>query len=261
MSGKISGYSNTATTFPDGSFWDFSKFVSPGTWQSQKVPQIIMAQLMLDSNVQQILQADLVTLAGASGLTVNKTYLVDGAVSGDRLLRVIAATASSLYQGAFDVTTGETGVYILSTDKFYPLITTFKIVATSAQILAGVDLPIVQCPQPPAGYAWEVITASARLVGATTPYDGSPDINIKANGASRQQFYDGQAVLAAGADTFLKLSDRSVVVAAATNDTIIPWDGVPSSDIGALLLSFAGTTSTAGDGTLTVYGTARLITL
>jgi hypothetical protein len=250
MSGKISGYPNTATTFPDGSFWDFSKYVSPGTWQSQKVPQTTMAQLMLDSNVQQIHYADLVTLATASGMTVNKTYYIDDAVSGDKLLRVIAATDSALYQSAFDLTTGETGVYVLATDKFYPLVQNFKKALSAGNIIAAGYYDISELPAVSGAY-WRFEQVDIDYTFVTTAFDGGSKIQAMVDGAGAAQFADDTSVLASATSIFGSLLSIGIIT-----DTISPT--IVDNAKGQIYLN---SPSTVGDGNLVIYGTARLITL
>jgi len=135
--GMIHSYPVTATTFNDTSFWDLDKDLGSGNWESQKVPHLLLRQLILSENVEQILEADLQALATANGLLPLKTYICDGP---DRLLAVRASTVSALYQTAIDMSTGEIGVYDLTTGVFLStngLIETLTKAAFDAKIAAS----------------------------------------------------------------------------------------------------------------------------
>jgi hypothetical protein len=248
--GMIHSYPVTATEIKNTSFLDVDQDLGAGLWESQKVSGLLLKQLMLSENVQQILQADLVTLAGASGLTVNKTYLVDGAVGGDRLLRVIAATASSLYQGAFDLTTGETGVYVLGSDTFYPIVTNFKKTLTAANILAGNYFDIAQLPAVSGAY-WRYEQVDIKYTFGTIAFDGGSKIEAIVDGAGAAQFADDATVLAGAASIFGSLLSVGIITASIS----------PSIVSNAKGQIYIDSPSTVGDGTLTIYGTARLVTL
>lgn len=129
----------------------------------------------------------------------------------------------------------------------------YRISANRNEIRAGNDMPISQCGALPAGYAWSVQSGVAILTGSGTPFNGNPDVNIKASSAGRQQLYDGQAILAGGSDTAVQLARRGVVAAGSLNPTVVESSG--------LVLSFGNAASTVGDGTLVVTGCAQIIKL
>jgi hypothetical protein len=122
----------------------------------------------------------------------------------------------------------------------------FKTVLTSANIIAGGNFDITELPAPGVGYAWEIISCSQKLTGQTVGYDGSPTVNVIANGGIRQQYNDDGAILSAGADTWTFL-ERSFYSQNVYENTKMIVNITPLS--------------TRGNGTLTIYGTARIITL
>lgn len=136
----------------------------------------------------------------------------------------------------------------------------FKITANQAHFYAGLDLFITECPQPPLGYAWVSSDLAFKYSGATVGYNGEPQIDVMAYGADKHQFSD-ESFIWGTLGNFAGFFKRLDISGVANNITVLPWDGVPGSNIGALVLSFGGAPSTVGDGILTVYGKARLIKL
>jgi len=149
MAGQINEYTNTASAVNTGSFFDIDQLIStgPNVYQSQKVPAALMKQLMLSENIEQILLADMQTKATNNELVSLKSYLIDGADGGGRLIKVIAASGvtNQIYQTAIDVSTGEIGNYNLTDDTFFAtngLIVTiskanFDDLITNSQLVIG----------------------------------------------------------------------------------------------------------------------------
>jgi hypothetical protein len=127
----------------------------------------------------------------------------------------------------------------------------FKKTFSIAEIMEAGDFDVDECPELPEGQAWEVICASACVKDQTIGYDGEPTIGITAEGAPRYQFQDSIAgLLNQGGDNFEKM---------APYDT----DNGPQTNFiesGKLIINLSSP-STLGNGTLTVYGLARKITL
>lgn len=188
-----------------------------------------------------------------SGSTLSQTtfYINTNAVSATRKLQIYAIANNTNVVAAIDMTTGEVGTYDITGDVFVltvPKFVSFKKVLTPTNINAGGTFAVSECPAV-TGAAWEVISASANLVG-TVPYDTAAAINLKTNGTSKPQFTDNANVLAV-ASRFGKLIDSNTF-AASTETNMKSNEG--------LLVELDQPNST-GDGTLTIYGIARLITL
>lgn len=125
------------------------------------------------------------------------------------------------------------------------IVRSFKKTLSQAQITAAGNFAIAECPAV-AGHHWEVLSASAKVTGQTTGYDAA-NIGIGAEGAPRYQFSDEGNLLSVGSDNWLFLNQYNASNGPQTN--IISNAGLE------LIISDP---STAGDGTLTVYGTAEL---
>lgn len=125
-------------------------------------------------------------------------------------------------------------------------ITPFKKVLTAANIKAGGNFDITELAAPGVGYAWEIISCSEKLTGQTVGYNGNPSVIVIANGGSRQQYNDDSTVLSSGADTWLFLTRDS-----SSHNVYENTKMIVNITVG----------STVGNGTLTVYGTARKIAL
>jgi len=74
---EINQYAVTASEMKDLSFLDIDQYVSAGVYQSQKVPVSLVKAYMLSENIEQILLADMQTLATAGDLVSLKNYLID----------------------------------------------------------------------------------------------------------------------------------------------------------------------------------------
>ena len=161
---------------------------------------------------------------------------------------------TNLIEITFDcnLPTAQTGTYATDTDVFTPYgkIVNFKKVLVAADIFNAGDFEIDECPAV-SGAHWEIITQSVKLVGATTPYDGSPVLSIGALSATRQQFSDSNEVLSTGADIWSSL----IPINALSSNSVINECFLSNKKLAVNI----STASTSGDGTLTVYGTAVLI--
>jgi hypothetical protein len=201
-----------------------------------------------NTNTVYLNNAALVALGGASGISDTTFYVVTDASAGRLLTK--GKTTTTIEDGVLNLTTGESGVYDLSTDKFYPLVQNFEKSLTAVNIKAAGYFDITELPAVSGAY-WRIEQADVRLTGATTPYDGTPKISITINGASAGQFADDRSILAGGTDFFGKLLPAEILT------------GAPAPNIvsNAKAQVYIGNASTAGDGTLKIYGSARLITL
>jgi len=190
-----------------------------------------------------------------SGSTLSQTtfYINTNAVSATRKLQIYAIANNTNVVAAIDMTTGEVGTYDITGDVFVltvPKFVSFKKVLTPTNINAGGTFAVSECPAV-TGAAWEVISASANLVG-TVGYANVAGIFLRINGTSKPQFTDNYGIFA-NASGFGKLMDASIVASGGITDTNM------KSNAG-LLVELDDVNST-GDGTLTIYGIARLITL
>jgi hypothetical protein len=114
---EINQYAVTASEMKDLSFLDIDQYLSAGVYQSQKVPVSLVKALMLSENIEQILLADMQTLATAGDLVSLKNYIID---DGSTLYLVMAAggVTNQIYQYAIDVTSGLFGTFDLVTGVF-----------------------------------------------------------------------------------------------------------------------------------------------
>jgi len=190
----------------------------------------------------------------ASRLSRFDIYGYDGAVVGEKVLNLslLGNGALTFYQYGIG-TFKNTPTYGLGVDASGNVVETtgivdFKMSLTDTDILTGGSFPINECPTLPAGYAWEIVSCSARLVGATTVYDGAPIVIVKADTSSKGQYTDNGIICSMGGDDFVFISR------ATENES----GTVVESDKMVVNISAS---STVGDGTLTIYGTARVITL
>jgi len=126
-----------------------------------------------------------------------------------------------------------------------PDLVTFKLSLSAAQLLSGGNFDITELAAPGAGYAWEVIAASEKYTYGTVAYDNLT-IRIKTNNASSFQFNDGAVFTAYVFNDFAMLDRESVS----------PKQLVENEKVFVVV-----GTSTTGNGTLIVYGTARKIAL
>jgi hypothetical protein len=130
----------------------------------------------------------------------------------------------------------------------------FSVSFTKTEIRASnIFKDITTMPEPPAGYAWLFTNAFYSLSGATTPYDGAPNVFVGVETAARGQYTDRNSatqILNTGVSSTGGLIERFIF---SGTDTVIPQK---KGRVGVM-----GGVSTVGDGTLTVYGTAKLITI
>ena len=124
------------------------------------------------------------------------------------------------------------------------ILISFKRKFTVAEMLAGGTYDIIEMYALPISQAWEFISASVLTESLTIIYDGLPSIELKSD--MRYQYTDNGA--AGGGNNFLQM-DRN---GSAASDTY------QASTKGTIDITAA---STVGNGIITVYGTARIITL
>ena len=117
---EINQYAVTASEMKDLSFLDIDQYVSAGVYQSQKVPVSLVKALMLSENIEQTNVIAAQALVTGSDLVALKTYILDDADAGARIIKVMAAggVTNQFYQFAIDVSTGEIGTYDITTDVF-----------------------------------------------------------------------------------------------------------------------------------------------
>jgi len=120
---EINQYAVTASEMKDLSFLDIDQYVSAGVYQSQKVPVSLVKALMLSENIEQTNVVAAQARVAGSDLVSLKTYILDDADGGGRIIKVLAAAGvtNQFYQFAIDVTSGEIGTYDITTDVFTPI--------------------------------------------------------------------------------------------------------------------------------------------
>ncbi len=144
--------------------------------------------------------------------------------------------------------TAQTGQYDTSTDTFTPnpTIVSFTKTLTATQIKAGGYFDIDEMPSVSGAY-WQFCECFAVLAGQTKPYDGvAPTLSLWIDGAGDAQTSDPNDILASGnfdGSTYLTIEQ--------TFNTLKVGKGQVNIK----------TSSPNGDGTLTVYGTAQLVTI
>ena len=126
-----------------------------------------------------------------------------------------------------------------------PDLVTFKLSLSAAQLLSGGNFDITELAAPGAGYAWELLSVSEKYIYGSVDYDNLT-IRLKTNTASSFQFNDNAVFTSYVFDGFAML-DRELAS---------PKQLVENQKIFIVV-----GTSTQGNGTLTIYGTARKIAL
>jgi len=132
---EIHNYPNTASVVNDGDFFDIDQLIStgPNVYLSKKLPASVVKALMLSENVEFIsvaqAQAKVAGTGGAAFVSL-KTYIVDAAAGGDRILKLLAANGvtNQCYQAAIDLTTGEIGTYDITADVFISKSTPYVVI-------------------------------------------------------------------------------------------------------------------------------------
>ena len=205
---------------------------------------------MLQAYVSQtVTKAFMDTLVAANQVVPNKVYRISNAAT-TRSLIVRGATTSTLYAYATDTTTGESGIYTLSTDKFVTgNIIPFKKSLSAANLLAGGDFDITELPAPGAGYAWKVIDSELKYTFNSVAYDNL-DISVQSE-TGRSQF----SILAAETSAYSGNHFGNLVMQNPIDD----GDQTIVKENEKMIVQLS--TSTVGNGTAIVYGAARLITL
>jgi hypothetical protein len=186
---------------------------------------------------------------GSSGNTIRQSLYnltTTPTVTDDDTLGYSVGSLWTLDDGTIyrctDASTGDAVWVIAST-------VTFKKSFNAADTLGGGTFDITELAAPGAGYAWQVTSASAKYTFVSTANDNLI-VNIRSDSASSTKTqFDDQGVLA-------NVAQNSFIAMIATtptnsNPNIYENDKIVI-DIDA---------SATGNGTLIVYGTARLITL
>lgn len=125
----------------------------------------------------------------------------------------------------------------------------FKKTLSAANIITGGSYDISELPAPGVGYAWEILSCSGRVQGQTIAYDGSANVKIiNSTGGAKEQWVDGTG------GNFTSLGNIFCLFLQQSSN----YDNVYENDKMQINLDQP---STVGNGTITVYGTARLITL
>ena len=207
------------------------------------VVQDINDSFMLNTSLT---RAALQALMSGVTVEVNSMYTVTNAVGATKVIVVFGKTTSTISTLAMNLTDNTFGNYNISADTYYASIVTFKKSFSAAECLAGIDYAIVECPAPGAGYAWEVLSVCAKYTYGTVDYD-TIQITVRADTGGNVQFIDDDIIAYKTSNLFFNL--RQIVNVAAPS--LVEND--------PLYIQIAG--SSQGDGTLIVYGTARLITL
>jgi hypothetical protein len=199
-------------------------------------------------------KAALEIVRAASGLTVDQWYKIsNGTASNDKVIAIKASAVNAFYTIAFNLTDGTFGTYAgdvftaQGANKQNALLeVSFQQTVDSATFYALANIDITACPAIP-GFAWQCRSASAKMTGATTPYDtGALIINTAVAGT---QFSDKTAIMFLGADSWASLVEYNTQRDLAANNIVenqplqIQW----------------GSAATVGDGDVTIYGVARLL--
>jgi hypothetical protein len=230
------------------------------------VPQIVLTNL--NTNVTTYIGSggggDLQTVTDAGDTTTNQIISQTVGVGKARLdpngAVEINTGWSSAYLKASNVVSSDcdfefpdkgpgTETFAMLSDIPSVNLTKFKKVLIAADIIAGGDFSISECPAV-SGHHWEIVSQSVKLVGATTPYDGAAVIGIGAASVSKPQFLDSGEILSGGVDIWTNLLGANVISASVINECYVTNK--------ELIVNITAA-STVGDGTLTVYGTAILV--
>ena len=138
-------------------------------------------------------------------------------------------------------------IYDEPTGNAYITSITFKKNLSDAALLVTGDYDINELPAPPSGYAWRFLEASVSYVYGTVAYD-TISLSLGVDTASKYQFDDLGLLAGTTGDGFYPMP---LTIPTNSNPSII--------EAKKGIVNVAG--STQGDGVVTIYGTARLITL
>lgn len=121
---------------------------------------------------------------------------------------------------------------------------------TPTDILAGGYFDIDEMPAIAGGYAWVVLDCQAQISNSTTPYDGGSKVSIITDTAGTAQFSDVDTSLLVSGDDI-----GGMVSAITLTQTFLGGIYITNKKVQVYL----NNSSTVGNGTLTVFGTSRLI--
>jgi hypothetical protein len=175
---------------------------------------------MLSENIEQTNVVAAQALVTGSDLVALKTYILDDADSGGRIIKVMAAggVTNQFYQFAIDVTSGEIGTYDITTDVFT------VIGAGSGTVTSvGVSMPsafsVASSPVTTSG------TIAVTGAGVTSQYvrgDGSlanfPSIG--GGGASLSYYLNGSVAQGTFGGVAMKEINKTPIIGAGTDFTI-----------------------------------------
>jgi hypothetical protein len=141
--------------------------------------------------------------------------------------------------------TGYFGNYDVANDVFIHDIVHFRTEISAAQINSGVEVPVVECPLPPVGYCWEVLSANLwRQAGATYGVGAAIELGIFSTGRA---LYSNDSLIVG-----LGTGWRNMIRDASTSN-------IYAEDQPLEVRSF--NVSLVGTGKCVVHGTARLMKL
>jgi hypothetical protein len=197
---------------------------------------------VLSSNTFYSNEYQSLTLAQYLALPVSKSAPAIFQISGTSVGTIVLQEGTIITRAR-----GMVGIYSAVDDKFSPSGgVEFRVSLSAAQIQAGGLFDITELPAV-TGYFWRYTEVDVRYTHNTTPFDGGAQIALVVDGISRGQFSDDGSILSSAATVFGSLTKNdfnSVQILKAT---------------GAKGQVHIDTPSTVGDGTLVIYGSAKLI--
>jgi hypothetical protein len=257
---EINQYAVTASEMKDLSFLDIDQYVSAGVYQSQKVPVSLVKALMLSENIEQTNVIAAQALVTGSDLVALKTYILDDAEAGARIIKVMAAggVTNQFYQFAIDVTSGEIGTYDITTDVF----TALGVIPTLQQVLDTGDTSTTALSIND-GVGNYVKVSSSNIImedssgNALTIYPDSITIQnpsfgagtIKATTLANNVFFE-LPNKAAGTETFAMMSD---IVAGSGTVTSVGLSMPSAFSVASSPVTTSGTIAVTGAGVTSQY--------
>ena len=198
------------------------------------------------------LTTDLFSPNGYEALTLTELQSLPNPISAEKIFQVSATSVNNLtyhIQGTFATCYRMAGFFDVPNDIFYPSGgVEFRLELTALQIKTAGFFDISELPAI-AGYFWRYTEVDVKFTANTTPFNGGGRIITTVDGLTRGQFQDDGSILSTGADVFgslIKQDFNTIQLLKLANAKGQVYIDAPSS---------------VGDGTLIIYGSAKLVKL
>lgn len=204
------------------------------------VVQDINDSMMLNTSLT---RAAMNTLISNTEVEVNSMYTITNAVSSTKVIIVFGKTTSTISTLALNLTDNTFGTYNISADYFIANSVSVKKSFTSAELLAGIDYTPPEYAAPGSGYYWDIESVIANYIYGTQPYD-TIQINVRNENSGANLYTDNDTIANVSSNLFFALQKITNTASTYYKENEPINIQIPGSS--------------QGDGTLTVYITAKL---